>query len=182
LAEWGCVGAIDLDDPAVWPEANPALGIRLDPATVADERASMDDATFARERLGVWSSPAGYRVISAQTWATVAQPNLAASGGQVALSLDVSPDRSVASLAAAGWTAGEQQIPFVDVIETRQGEPDWAVHRIADMWTRHDARAVVIDGMSAANNLIDPMRRADVTVTVTTATQMAKACGDCMTL
>jgi phage terminase large subunit-like protein len=42
---------------------------------------------------------------------------------------------------------------------------------------RHEVRAVVIDGRSAATTLVDPLRQRGVTVTVTQAAQMAKACG-----
>ena len=44
--EWSVAGVVDLDDDAVWAQANPALGTRLDVDTIADERALMDDATF----------------------------------------------------------------------------------------------------------------------------------------
>lgn len=172
---WGVEGAVDLDDVEQWARANPALGIRLNLATIADERAVMDDETFGRERLGSWSSAGVHRVIGAEAWARCAEPNLADSHGEVALAVDVSPDRSTTTVTAAGWTA--DKTAFVDVIESRRGEPDWAVHRIVEMWTRHDVRAVVVDGISAANSLIDPLQRAGVAVTVTNATAMAKACG-----
>jgi len=173
--EWSCDGTADLDDMALWAQANPALGIRLDVATIADERAVMDDQTFGRERLGIWDSAGVHRVISATAWAACANPNVADSRGEVALAVDVSPDRSTTSITAAGWTT--DSVPFVDVIESRRGEPDWAVHRISDMWTKHAVRAVVVDGISAANSLTDPLRRAGVAVTVTNAGQMATACG-----
>ncbi len=173
--EWGCDGDVDLDDIEQWARANPALGIRLDQATIADERAVMDDQTFGRERLGQWDSAGVHRVISAESWSLCANPNLADSHREVALAVDISPDRSTATVTAAGWTPDE--LPFIDVIESRRGEPDWAIHRISDMWAKHDVRAVVVDGISAANSLIDPLQRAGAIVTVTNATHMAQACG-----
>ncbi|MCH9728624.1 MAG: hypothetical protein K0U84_02890, partial [Actinomycetia bacterium] len=116
-----------------------------------------------------------HRVISAESWALCADPNVVDSRGEVAIALDVSPDRSTTTVAAAGWTT--DGLPFVDVIESLRGEPDWALHRVVDLWAEHDVRAVVIDGISAANSLIDPLPRAGVTVTVTNASAMAKACG-----
>lgn len=175
--EWGCVGAVDLDDPAVWAQANPAFGIRLHENTIRDERASMDDDTFARERCGVFGIATGQRVISAEAWDACADSSLRNEGAEASIAVAVSPARDSTTIVAATWTAGEPRLPFVDVAESRNGEPDWVIHRITEMWGKHDIRACVIDGMSAANTLIDPLRRAGVTVTVTTATQMTKACG-----
>jgi phage terminase large subunit-like protein len=45
-------------DPDVWAQANPALGIRIDPEHIAKEHRSMDARTFAVERLGVGDWPA----------------------------------------------------------------------------------------------------------------------------
>jgi hypothetical protein len=68
-------------------------------------------------------------------------------------------------------------LPFVEVIESCGGEPEWAVAKITDLWKRHNIRAVVVDGASAAASLIDPLRRAGATVTVTNAPRMAQAWG-----
>lgn len=174
--EWSCENSADLDDPANAAQANPALGIRLAMETVQDERAAFsDDATFGRERLGIWDSVAGYRVITAESWQLCSAPNLVDSGGDVAFSVDTSPNHGRTTLAAAGWSA--DGFPFVDVVESRDGEPDWAVHKLVDVCARHEPRAVVVDGVSAANVLIDPLRRAGVAVTVTNSGQMARACG-----
>lgn len=174
--EWSCAADADLDDPANAAVSNPALGIRLTMDTVLDERAAFsDDATFGRERYGIWDGAASHRVISADSWAVCAAPNLVDAGGEVALALDVSPDRSTATIASASWT--DTGLPYVDVVETRRGDPDWGVQRFVDMCERHDVRAVVVDGMSAAGSLVDPLRQRDVTVTVTTARQMAAAFG-----
>src|SRR5512139_1963735 len=173
--EWAADPALDLDNREGWAQANPALGIRLDVDTITDERNTMDDATFARERLGCWADVSLQRVISADSWDVLGDPNLVDSGGVAAVAVDVAPDRSMASIAAAGYTV--EGLPFVDVIETRRGDPDWGVQKFVDICSRNEIRAVVIDGMSAANTLIDPLSQRGVTVTVTTARQMAKAFG-----
>jgi hypothetical protein len=136
----------------------------------------MSDDVFARERLGAWSDVGAQRVISAADWQRCADPNLIDSHGEVALALDVSPDRSSASVVAAGWTTIDD-VPYLDLLETRSGDPDWAVHKIVDLLERHTVRAVVVDGISAASSMVDPLRRAGVVVTVTNAARMAAACG-----
>ena len=102
--EWSTDGAVDLDDRHAWAATNPALGIRLDLDTIADERAIMDDQTFLRERLGAWDSAGVHRVISAADWLRCADPRLVDAGREVALAVDTSPDRSTTSIVAAGWT------------------------------------------------------------------------------
>lgn len=173
--EWSCTGAVDLDDPMSSASANPALGGRLQWDVVEGERARFSDEGFARERLGMWDSAGSHRVISADSWAVCADANLKDSGGEVAVAFDVSPDRSTATIASAAWTV--DGLPYVDVVESRRGEPDWGVQRFVDLVERHDVRAVVVDGASAAFSLVDPLRQRGLTVTVTSARQMAAAFG-----
>jgi hypothetical protein len=173
--EWSCTGSADLDDPLSAASANPALGGRLQWDVVAGERSRFSDEGFARERLGMWDSAGSQRVISADSWKVVADANVKDRGGEVAFALDVSPDRSTATIASASWTT--EGLPYVDVLETRRGEPDWGVQRFVDLCERHDVRAVVVDGASAAFSMVDPLRLRGLTVTVTSARQMAAAFG-----
>ena len=172
--EWSADPGCDLDAPKSWAQANPALGLTISHETVLTERAAASDEGFARERLGMWSSVSLQRVISADSWAVCAAPTVMDGGGVVAFAVDVSPDRSSASIGAASFTA--DGIPFVDVVESRRGDPDWGVEKIAGMCDRHDVRAVVIDAAGPAVSLVDPLRQRDITVTVTTSRQMAAAC------
>jgi len=125
--------------------------------------------------LGMWDSAGSQRVISADSWQVCADANLRDAGGEVAIALDVSPDRSTATIASAAFTV--DGLPYVDVVESRRGEPDWGVQRFVDLCDRHDVRAVVVDGASAAFSLVDALRQHGVTVTVTSARQMAAAFG-----
>ncbi len=107
-------------------------------------------------------------------------PNVIDSKGEISLAVYISPDWSTTTVTATGWTT--DGLPFVDVIESRRGDPDRALHRVVDLWGGHDARAVAIDGISAASSLVDPLRRAGVTVTGTNASAMAKKrAADCLT-
>ena len=173
--EWSCDGAIDLDDPVFAASANPSLGGRLQWDVIEGERSRFSDEGFARERLGMWDSAGSHRVISADSWAVCADANLRDSGGEVSVAFDVSPDRSTATIAVAGWTVDGR--PFVDVVESRRGEPDWGVQRFVDICERHDVRAVVVDGASAAFSFVDPLRQRGLTVSVTMAGQVAAAFG-----
>jgi phage terminase large subunit-like protein len=179
--EWSAEPGSDLDDPRCWAQANPALGSgqgsqRVTYDNVIAERSVASDEGFARERLGMWSESSVARVISADSWAVCANPGLVDAGREVCFAVDVAPDRGSASIAAASWTSDGSA--FVDVVETRRGEPDWGVEKVAGMCGRHDVRAVVIDAAGPAVSLVDALRQRGITVTVTTSRQMAAACAN----
>ena len=174
--EFSADSTADMDDQSQWAIANPSLGGRTPVRSVQRMRKMLaSDEDFAREALGIWDGMEGKRVISEDSWAVCAAPNLGEDGGPVSLALDVSPDRSVASMAAAG--RGVDGVPYVDVIETRRGDAEWGVGKFVDLCSRHDVRAVVIDGVGGANALVDPLRQAGLTVTVTGSRQVAAAFG-----
>lgn len=164
---------LDLDDERAWAGPNPALGIRLDIETIRDERAAMDDLTFMRERLGMWSADETARIIPFEEWDACADANAVDDGGSVAIAVDVAPNRDMASIAAAGMSA--DGVPWLDVIETRTGIPDWVVERVVGICERQDVRSVVIDGYSPAASFIDVLKRKRVRVTVINAANMAAA-------
>jgi phage terminase large subunit-like protein len=176
--EWSAPADCDLDDPHAWAAANPALGDgrRILYDTVVTERAVASDESFARERLGIWASRGVERVISPESWLVCANPSLVDNAeAPVCFAIDVAPDRGSASICAAAWTL--DGLPFVDVVETRRGDPDWGVAKIVGMCDRHNVRAVVVDAAGPAASLVDPLRQCGITVTVTTARQMSAACG-----
>jgi phage terminase large subunit-like protein len=173
-AEFGAPPDVDLDDRKAWT-VNPSYPLRTPERAILRLRRMLSDDDFAREALGIWDGAACYRVISIDSWNAIANPNLQDAGGEISVAIDVSPDRSVASIATAAWTT--EGVPYVDVIESRRGDPDWGIQKFVDLSSRHQVRAVVIDRLSAANSLIDPLEQRGVAVTATTATQMAKAFG-----
>jgi phage terminase large subunit-like protein len=173
--EWGCLGeGVDLDDRTNWARANPALGIRLTVGFTQGERDSFSDEGFARERLGMWDGAVSQRVIDARTWLTLADP-LSRLVSDVAFALDMNPTRSTTSIAASGLRA--DGLPHVEVVDNRNGAPDWVVSRVVELVNRWQPRAVVVDEFSPAAALVDDLRRAGVTVTVTRSRDMTAACG-----
>lgn len=172
--EWSFDRDASPDDRIQWARANPALGTRLGVEVVEDERAAMDDATFLRERGGVWASEAGTRaVIDDTTWADLfdvdSQPV-----DRLAMSVDMAPEGAAASIGVAGVRADDRW--HVELIEQRAGSA-WVVERAALVAKRHGFGACVIDGASPAMALVEPLRAAGVTVTVTGARDMGQACG-----
>ncbi|MCW2785236.1 MAG: hypothetical protein JWP74_1753 [Marmoricola sp.] len=171
--EWSCEGSIDLDSHEAWRAANPALGSRLQFEVIEGERARFSDDGFARERLGMWAGTSSQAVIDGESWAAVADPASMAIEN-LALAIDVSPDRSVASVALAGLRA--DGLWHIELDEHRAGV-GWIAPWIVARCERNKIRAVVVDAMSAAGTLIDDLAKAKVKVTTTDSRAMAAACG-----
>ncbi|WP_370625578.1 hypothetical protein [Corynebacterium sp. TAE3-ERU2] len=166
---------IDADDVDLWYQANPALGGRLEIETVMSERAVMADASFRRERLGMWEQERTARVLPLEDWKACADPNLADSGEPVVFAVDISPQRDQASIAAAGLTT--DGLPWVDVVEHRRGAVDWVVPRLKAILETQEARAVMIDVLSPAGSLIDPLEVEGITVSRIGSNILAMGCG-----
>lgn len=143
--EWAADKHDDIDDPETWAKANPAYGIRISHEACADDRAAMDDEQFCKERLGMWSVDHARRVIDDQTWRAVADPASMAVD-RFTLAVDVSPDRSTASVSLAGLRSDERW--HVELGAQRAGAdwvPGW-VQQFADK--NPSLHAVVIDELA----------------------------------
>jgi phage terminase large subunit-like protein len=172
--EWSAQDGCDLDDAAQWATANPGLGIRINLDTIADERSRFSDEGFARERLGMWSSAAAAgHVISASLWAAQADQQSFADA-HLALAVDVSPDRSVASVAVAGERP--DGLWHCELAEQRAGV-SWIPAYLAKLANSNPVRAIVIDGASQAHSLLDDLGRVGIRPTMTGPRDMASACG-----
>jgi hypothetical protein len=112
-------------------------------------------------------------VIDPQSWGLVADPTSIAIE-RLALAVDVSPDRSVASVALAGVRA--DGLWHVELDEHRTGT-GWLPAWVAARCERNNIRAVVIDAMSPAASLIEDLGKSRIKVTKTSGRDMAAACG-----
>ncbi|WP_288750604.1 terminase TerL endonuclease subunit [uncultured Corynebacterium sp.] len=179
-AEWSAVSKpgeldIDPDDEALWFKANPALGKRITIDAVRAERVAMDDATFRRERLGLWEQERTARVLPLEDWQACADANIRDDGQPVAIGIDIAPGRDAASIAACGLTVEGR--PWLDVIENRRGTPNWLVPRLNAILEKQPARAVLIDVLSPAGSLIEPLEAEGIKVSRIGSNIMAAAAG-----
>lgn len=176
-AEWSVLAdddvEVDADDVDLWYQANPALGKRMSFETVQSERAAMADASFRRERLGMWEQERTARVLPLEDWQACADPNVSDDGEPVALAIDIAPTRDSASIAAAGMTVDGHV--WADVIENRRGTPEWVIPRLKAILEKQEARAVLIDVLSPAGSLIDPLEAEGIKVSRIGSNIMAAA-------
>lgn len=182
--EWS-VDAIDPDDieedvsanPAAWGQANPALGIRIDPDYVADERRELAPRTFAVERLGVGDWPAtdgsASMVVDIDQWDGLADRESAPSD-PLCFAFDIAPDRSSASISVAGRR--HDGLDHVEVVDRRRGT-GWVVGRLVELNERHRPSAFVCDGSGPASSLLPDLRDRGIEALTVTAGEQAQACG-----
>lgn len=144
------------DDPAsdeTVRKANPALGYRLTLPKVANERATLSKDGYARERLGVGEYPSdeadAWKVIGKDVWEALADEESRPSD-PVSFAIDVTPERSHASICVAGHFGDGVH---VEVVDNRPGT-GWVAERIRDLVTKWNPRCVVIDPGSPAGSLI----------------------------
>lgn len=137
-------------------KANPAVGFRLTLAKVRNERSTLSAGGYARERLGVGDYPA----VTAETWQVIGEDAwraLADGDSQpadpVCFAIDVTPDRTHASICVAGANG---TAVHVEVVDNRPGT-GWVVERAKDLHERWSPRCWVVDAGSPAGSLIDDL-------------------------
>lgn len=164
-------------DPEVWAQANPALGIRISAEHIERERLSMDPRTFAVERLGVgdWPRTDGFdlQVIPPEMWRSLRDPDSEAKAS-VRFGFDVSPDRSSASIAAAGLRHDGRW--HAEVVERADGA-GWVVPRLAELVERHGQLPPRCDGAGPAGSLVPQLEQLGIEVETLSAREYAEACG-----
>lgn len=167
---------VETGDPELWAEANPALGIRIDPEYVAGERDELANRTFAVERLGVGDWPDLERladwVIDPRAWALLEEAESEPVSTR-AYAFDISPDRSRASLCVAG--VREDGLLHTEVI-AREAGTDWLVDRIVAL--ARNGATVICDGPpSPASTLLPDLLSRGVQVRTVNTSELCQACG-----
>lgn len=166
-----------LEDPRVWQQANPALGIRISEENVQAERRAMSRRTFAVERLGVgdWPDPDATRqtVIPLDDWNKLTDAK-SALRDPIVLSFDVKPDRARSCIAAAGHR--RDGLFHVEIVDDRAGT-DWVAERLAGLVERHEVSHVVCDAVSPAASLVPDVEQQGMKVTMLNTSEYAQACG-----
>jgi hypothetical protein len=163
--EYGADEGADLDDRVQWRKANPG---RVSDEAIAAERREMSPGGFARERLNLWPTESTEQVIDSAWWGQLAGSGPV--GAPAALAVDGGPDRVMV-------VAGAWKVDNGFHVEVLLVEPD--PFRAAQFVVEGAGRRipVVLDGASAARSLEPTLAAQRVSVRVTTAAEMAVACG-----
>lgn len=186
--EWSAPDGADLDDREMWAVANPAMGIRIDPGFIENERAALPDREFARERLSIPDTAARASVIDADTWQELTDRR-STTTGQVAFAVDVPPEQNSAAVSVAGWNAaGKMHVELVpsDGDGNYLSGVGWAPGRLADLVRKHRPCAVALDPAGPAGGLLEDIRATlnalpaaltkDLELVLVSGREMAQAC------
>lgn len=173
-----------MDNRAYIQMANPAVGRRITWQYIEDERAAMSPAEYGRERLGWHDKPDVLEgpLISADAWKALTDAD-STPVDPVSFGVYVNRDRTRAAIGVAAYRA--DGLVHVGVVPAAQGKAvaslpgtGWIPDRVKELFDRWSPCATVIDDKSAAASLITAIEELDVEVATTTATDMAKACGN----
>lgn len=158
-----------------WRKMNPSHPHRTSIRAILRMFKALSLDSFKREAMGIWDEFSKHEpVISATRWRELADVGPDAKIEPDALGVDMSHARDISINAC--WLEGE---PGADSAHTEQV---WAgIDTVAAVdWIAAKAgrrMPVVIDAQSPANSMVEDLRAKRVNVKVTTANQMAKACG-----
>jgi hypothetical protein len=166
-----------LDDPELRRPANPALGRRIMPETLATFRRALTPMGFGRECLGWWEDPPPEDEASELAKAKARWPDLADEGapepaGRIALALDVPRDRSSSSIAAA-WRLGQR----VMVMVTKLPGTAEAVATVAALASLHRPVDIALHTSGPAGGLLKPLEDKRVTVRPVSTQELARDTG-----
>jgi len=158
--EWSVEEAGDVADRSRWYATNPALGIRIAEDAVEAELATMDAASFASDRLGLWQEHAGVEhVLTEAEWngcLTKDPPR----EGTFAYGVKFAPDGSTVSLAVCVRPDGaDGRPPHVECVAMHP-QKDGIGWLVRWLWARrHKACAVALDGRVGAGDLAARLMR-----------------------
>lgn len=167
--EWSVDPAdYDPQSEAAVAQANPAYGIRITARAVANERATMSEAGFARERLGVPDEATSGAAFDLAAF-SAAESDDAAPGARVVFGVDCSPDGVDAAIFACDGAV-------VEVVDVRPGI-GWVAARLADLVRTHRGDAI-LDPAGPAGALVPHLAPAlGKRLRLAGARDKAQACG-----
>jgi hypothetical protein len=171
--EWSANPDADLSDREAWAMANPTLGYRISEETIERELEALGEIEFGRERLGIWEDAFSDNVIDLSLWARLGDES-ARAVDPVAFAVDVSPDRSAASIGMAGITDDGHRL--VEVVQSGQGTA-WVVPRLMELTAKWKPCAVVIDAGSSAGSLLPAIRERGLNPMIANTRDVGQAFG-----
>jgi hypothetical protein len=174
----GC-SCVDLDDPERLASANPALTAHRPTALsrefCSQERAAMDDVSYARERLGIWPADLldANRIISADDW-KAAEDLESRRDGRPVFAAAVSLDRSRSAIAAVGLRADGRR--HMELVDLRPGT-GWVIRRLIELRDQWKPYATIMDPFGPTGSLVSAAEESGLKVETIGTSDVAKAYG-----
>lgn len=161
----------DLLDRSQWRKANPSFPQRTSERAMLRMKKNLSDDSFRREALGVWDEVSVHKpLISPQQWKQMADIGPADDVRPDALGVDMSHGRDIS--VAACWIEGDD----AHIEQVWAGsDPSACIEWLTERAGRRIP--VVIDAASPAASLVPELKARKCQMVVTTAANMAQACG-----
>lgn len=164
----------DAEDRRAWRDANPSYPHHTPDEAIAGMQSALTTDDFRREALGIWDDLGADWVIPAEFWRDAIDLRERDRSLPVAYGLDVSPNRSTASIAAAYLLDDEKW--RVEVIKTGLGT-DWLVPWLSSSDRKVAPLVTVLDTGGPAGSLVQDLVSARVRLLKSAAADMKAACG-----
>lgn len=161
----------DLLDRSQWRRANPSFPTRTSERAMLRMRKNLSDDSFRREALGVWDEVSVHKpLVTPQRWKDMADIGPADDVAPGALGVDMSHGRDIS--VGACWIEDENaHLEQVWSGTDSAAAVEWVVERAGRR------TPVVVDAASPAASLVPELKNRKCQVVVTTAANMAQACG-----
>lgn len=176
IFEWSAPPGCPVDDREGWQQANPSLGYSITERTVRSACKTDPEWVFRTEVLCQWSDGTLVGPFPTGAWDKGIDDTASiAADSKVGYCLDVSWDRSMAYIAAAGLTA-EGKV-YIEIIARRPGT-DWVKGWFTEKGNEHRLRyRVAIQSSGPAGALVDELRSVGVKVEEWSGGDLGRACG-----
>lgn len=174
--EWSAPEEADIADPETWAACMPALGLTVPLEAIRSDFESMREPEFRRAYLNQRqdrSASSPWQVIAEGSWNACADPH-SVIDDRPTLALDVTPSRSMSSIAAAGVRA--DGLPHIEVIGNRPGT-SWVLDWFSAEGRVEKYRSIVIDPVSGANSMVSDLRAMGLTIVEVSTRQVIAGCG-----
>lgn len=172
--EWSADGLdVDPSDPAVWAQVHPAIGYTIDVDAIEADHASMKPAEFARAYLAIWPTAQRPRIVSDEKWQACADRK-SRCGDPVCFAIDVTSDRSMAAVSAAGRRA--DGLLHVEVVAHDNGT-GWVADYVQGLLKRHPKSTLSVDTVGSAASLLPELERRRIPVRLLTTADVARSMG-----
>jgi hypothetical protein len=148
--EWSAGEDDDPDDPRTWWGCIPTLGHTVTEARIAADKLTLRPEEFERSYLNRWVDAGVDSAIPWGVW-LLANETEPACDEPWWLCADVNPERSEASIVAAGSNEDATKVS-VRLLDHRQGV-DWLPQRIEQLRAEHNIAGVIVDGTGPAATL-----------------------------
>lgn len=176
--EWSAPQDADPYDRDVWRKCMPALGYTIDEEAIAERLVKAEGSPeglngFRRAYLNQWVSKfATTALFPGESWQDCADPTSSVDGKPV-FAVAVTPDRTVASLAACGRRADgllHGQIVEHGPVGT------WFTDKVVEIVRRQNAE-LVLNPAHAAGALLSTFQKAKVRLHLQNSTEYTQGCG-----